>query len=311
MGRYFLKKNSIQVIVNEWSGEFGREMAEYFLRPAKKMQLRRISLPHGYIIWRNSEINQLEGNLWVTEHKRPDFSGRNNFSTYVVQNEEARRYYLVRGVWSEKLEILGSARFCPEWFSINYKLTGADIAGHDRKARFVALFFVPDWEYNVNRQACVMLIKKIAAVKSVSLMIKMNTRGTGSFYDDELDQFRRHRNVTFPNIDEHSTVLIKSADIVVNFASSIGLEAILQKKPVCNPVYLNGNTTIFDGSGIVFDAMDDNEVLHFFEMVRRGEHARATDEVLNEFLEKYILGGEIDGDVLQNYVKCFSKEINN
>ena len=190
-------------------------------------------------------------------------------------------------------------------------MTGADIAGQDKKVGLAALFFVPDWEYNVNRRACVELIKKIAALENVSLMIKVNTRGTGSFSDEELDQFRGHLNVTFPNIDQHSTVLIKSADLVVNFASSIGLEAILQKKPVCNPVYLNVNTTIFDGSGVVFDAMDDNEVLHFFETVKRGNHVRATDEALNRFLEKYILGGETNGDVLRNYVKCISKDVNN
>ena len=302
LGTYLLKKNSIKVVASEWSGVFGREMAEYILRPANRMGLRCVSLPHGYIIWRNSEINQLEVDLWETKRRRPDFSERNIFSAYVVQNEVARSYYLTRGVRSEKIKILGSARFCPEWFSINYKLTRNDVASQDKKVGFAVLFFVPDWGYNINRKACVTLIKKIAALRNVSLMIKVNTRGTGSFNKKELGEFLGQSNVTIPNIYQHSTALINSADIVVNFASSIGLEAVLQKKPVCNPFYLNGNTTIFDKSGVVFDARDDNEVLHFFEIVKTGNYAGIPDDVLDKFREKYVFGGGGRDDILQSYV---------
>ena len=167
MGRYFLKKNAIQVIVNEWSGAFGREMAEYILRPATQMRIPSISLPHGYIIWRNSEINQLEFNLWQTKNQRPDFSERNAYSAYVVQNEEARQYYLARGVQPEKIAMLGSARFCPEWHSINYKLARTDFEYQDKKDELAVLFFTPDWQYNVDKKACVTLLKTIASVNTI------------------------------------------------------------------------------------------------------------------------------------------------
>ncbi len=306
IGSYLLKKNGIEVVVSEWSGAYGREMAEYILRPANRMRLRCISLPHGYIIWRNSEINQLEVDLWSSKRQRPDFSERNIFSTYVVQNEDAHRYYLTRGVWPQKIKILGSARFCPEWFSINDKLTRVNIADEEKGVKLVVLFFVPDWTYNINRQACMILIRKIAELKTISLLIKANTRGTGSFNEEELNEFGRYPNVRFPDIGQHSPALIKSADIVVNFASSIGIEAILQGKPVCNPIYLNRNTTIFDKSGVVFDAIDDNQVFQFFDTVKEGNYASAQDEVLARFMEKYVLGGEQNGDILQNYEDLLS-----
>ena len=311
IGTYLLKRNSIRVVASEWSGVFGREMAEYILRPANRMRLRCVSLPHGYIIWRNNEINELEVNLWRTKQKRPDFSERNIFSAYVVQSEDACHYYLARGISREKIRILGSARFCPEWFSINNKLMKTDFVGQNKKAGLVVLFFVPDWEYNVDRQACVILIKNIAEKKNVSLLIKVNTRGTGSFSKKELAEIREHINVTFPSIDEHSTSLIKSADIVVNFASSIGQEAILQRKPVCNPVYLNGNATIFDKSGVVFDAKDDEEVLSFFDTVKAGRHIDVSDETLDKFLGKYVSGGEANGDILRRYVDLLSIDVIN
>jgi hypothetical protein len=111
IGTFLLKRNSIRVVASEWSGAFGREMAEYILRPANRMRMPCVSLPHGYIIWKNNEINELEVNLWKTKRKRPDFSERNIFSAYVVQNDEARRYYVERGISREKIRILGSPRF--------------------------------------------------------------------------------------------------------------------------------------------------------------------------------------------------------
>ena len=88
------------------------------------------------------------------------------------------------------------------------------------------------------------------------------------------------------------------------------MEAILQGKPVCNPIYLNGNRTIFDESGVVFDAKDDGEVVGFIEMVKKGNYTAAPHEVLNNFRAKYVFGGETNDDVLQGYLDLFSIEIN-
>jgi hypothetical protein len=304
-----LRRNNIRIVASEWSGAFGREMAEYILRPANRMRLRCVSLPHGYIIWRNNEINKLEVSLWKSEGKRPDFSERNIFSAYVVQNSDASHYYLARGISREKIRILGSARFCREWFSINNKLMKTDRLIQKKQVELVVLFFVPDWEYNVDREACLILIKNIAERKGVSLLIKANTRGTGSFSKKELAEIQDNANVTLPSMDQHSTALIKSADIVLNFASSIGLEAILQGKPVCNPLYLNGNTTIFDKSGVVFDAKDDDEVFRFFDMVEAGRDIVVSDEVLEKFLGKYVFGGEENSDILQKHVDLLLEDV--
>jgi hypothetical protein len=269
-----------------------------------------VSLPHGYIIWKNNEINELEVNLWKTKRKRPDFSERNIFSAYVVQNDEARRYYLERGVSREKIRILGSPRFCREWFLINNKLLKTNDLGKKKKTGLVVLFFVPDWEYNIDRQASLILIRKIAARKNVSLIIKANTRGTGSFSKNEFSEISDHINVTFPSMNQHSSTLIRSADIVVNFASSIGLEAIIQRRPVCNPVYLNGNTTIFDESGVVFDAKDSDEVFRFFDTVEAEGYIDVSDETLDHFLKKNVYGGETNADILQKHVDLLSEDVN-
>jgi hypothetical protein len=308
LGSYFLRRNRIQIVANEWSGAFGREMADYFLRAAKKNRLRSISLPHGYYIWKNMEINRFEVDLWNRKRKRPDFSDRNIFSAYVVQNEEAICFLVDRGMQKEKIFNLGSARFCPEWLAINFDLILKDKESVRDLSEFVVLFFVPDWEYNIDRVACLTLIRKLAALNGVSLIVKANTRGTGSLNKDEIGYFRSKINVSFPEVRQHSTVLIDQADVIVNFASSIGLEAILQEKPVCNPLYLNGNTTIFDGSGVVFDAQDDDDVINFIRIVQNGDRDPVSRSILDTFIGKYIFGGIEQSDVLNNYLCLLSED---
>ena len=102
-------------------------------------------------------------------------------------------------------------------------------------------------------------------------------------------------------MSEHSPLLIEQSDAVINFASSIGLEAILQGKPVCNPLYLNGNQTIFDNSDIVFDANSEDAVIAFIDLVRTGNWSLVSASEQSSFHREFVLGGEDSNDVLQSY----------
>ena len=77
-------------------------------------------------------------------------------------------------------------------------------------------------------------------------MIKGTTREIDGLYESEKEQLAKISNVKFADNSIPSPVLIRWSDLVINFASSIGLEAIMQKKPVCNPRYLHTNDSIFE-----------------------------------------------------------------
>ena len=69
--------------------------------------------------------------------------------------------------------------------------------------------------------------------------------------------------VVFADDDIHSPFLIRTSEIVINFGSSIGFEALRQKKLVINPTYLHDNRTFFDGSKAVYDVANEAGVVKF------------------------------------------------
>ena len=212
-------------------------MAEYFLRPASTMGLSCISLPHGYYIWTNNTINVNEVKLWEQNRIRPDFTDRNFFTMYVVQNAEAQEFKIKRGMSFEKVQVLGSARFCQEWFDVNCRLTldhSSRCAGDEGLS---VLFFVPDWNYNIDRQACVRLLERLASIQNISLTIKANTRGTGSLTPSERHQLSLGTNVRFADIQKHSPLLIRQSDVVINFGRGDYSYKIQNFSPVVFPIY--------------------------------------------------------------------------
>ena len=58
-----------------------------------------------------------------------------------------------------------------------------------------------------------------------------------------------------------SPSLVNWADVVINVASSIAIEALIQKRPIIYPFYLHRNKTIFDTPELVNLASGCEEVL--------------------------------------------------
>ena len=106
----------------------------------------------------------------------------------------------------------------------------------------------------------------------------------------------------------HSNCLIAASIGIVNFASSIGLEAIVQGKPVCNPAYLTENSTIFTGSGVVFDAFSDEDVVRFAHLVCQGETPNKVSEKSRlRFLNEHVMNWtSSSNDLLDNYEKLLT-----
>ena len=174
----------------------------------------------------------------------PDFSNRNWFTAYVVQSEEHKVENIKYGMNHKKLSVLGSARYCQEWLRINHKLLRVG----DKKqvtSMFSVVFFLPHWDYRVDRDECLELLHAIAE-ESCELCIKAHTRGSGALSDDEQRGLKNYEPVLLANDEDHSPVLIEKSDVVINFGSSIAFEALAQGKPVVNPKYLHGNETFFE-----------------------------------------------------------------
>ena len=306
LGTFLLQKHNIEVIVTEWTGHIGRGLSELILRPARFLKLPVFSIPHGYFLWRNPDFNKVVEAGLKESGKFPDFSNRNWFKNYVVQSEEHKAMNVRYGMDPAKIKVLGSARFCSEWTEINDRrmLRVCPITEGDQ--RFVVLFFLPHWDYQVERESCISLLQSIIDDPEMFLVIKAHTRGTGALSHEEQESLRKTGDVTFAREDQHSPALIRDSDLVVNFGSSIGFDALRRGIPVINPHYLHRNKTFFDSSGVTFDTVSESETLNAIKALQKRTIAVKESKEIEQFLRGRVNNGGSGGDVLASYLELFA-----
>ncbi len=307
---WLLKMGFISVIV-EWGGISGRGVARYLLVAGRILGLPIFSLPHGYHIWRNKVINDLMIRLGE-EHPAFDFSERNRFSRVIAQSENVQQFFLDRKVQREKLMVLGSPRFCEEWGlrNLNLALEEHPTIGTPRDKPLI-LFFLGTWDYRMNKSACFELVKALATVSDTNVLIKGHSRGSraGGLTAGERDDWLSD-SIFYAEDSTPSTVLIHHAHVVINYGSSIGIEAVLQHKPLCNASFLTENSTIFDKSGVAFDANSVEDVIEFVEQTLKcSKTATMTNETRAEFLQQHVYAGQAESKVLDGYLELFSGRV--
>ena len=301
LGNYFLRKHSIDVVVTEWSGKTGREKAKYILRAAFINKLRVYSVPHGYNIYTNLDVSKTVIDLKSKTGRWPDFSSRNAFTSYVVQHDSTRKLCEAYGIKKDKLSVLGSARFCREWFMINDKISNSIVNNQLDNTFFKIVFFLPQWDYNVNRKECFRLIVALSEIPGLFIRLKGSTREIANLYDDEESKFFSTDNVVFSK-NESSVYLIKWANVVVNFASSIGLEAVMQKKLIINPKYLHSNATIFDNSDVTINCESLDAVTENIMKIKKNLTKIPDSKSYQLFYDEFLEGSDSQENVLEKYV---------
>ena len=110
----------------------------------------------------------------------------------------------------------------------------------------------------MDSESTVHLIDQLAKLKNIVLAVKGHSRGDTLQQSSQINTNLRNVDVNSPAA---SSTLIKWCDIVINFGSSIGLEAIASGKPMINPAFLHNNQTVFDNHSAVLTANNISEVL--------------------------------------------------
>mgnify|MGYP005641173533 CR=1 FL=1 len=292
VGRRLIQEKQISCVVTEWGGPEGKGMAPCILRPARALGIPVISVPHGYHTWVNNDFNDATSSSINATGDLPQMADRNRFSAYVVQSNNIKRYCVESGIDQSKIQVLGSARFCKEWSEINLQLCGKHNNFVNYENGISILFFLSHWVYNVDRKRCVNLLETIAQKENVNLVIKGHTRGrvTGGLSEDEEKRLDKYPSIKYADERLHSPFLVKQADVVIVFGSSICFEALQQRVPVCKPNFLSRNITIFDNSGLVFEANTEEEVIRFVTSEELRRSAMPTEEVLENFFKEHIEG---------------------
>ncbi len=307
-GKKFMVEHRIGCVVTEWGGADGKEMAPFYLRPARMMNIPTIAIPHGYHTWFNDDFNSATVESLRNTGKLPQFPNRNKYSAYVVQSNNIKRYCIASGIVEENISVLGSARFCREWSNINYALCTNHQAEKNDLRGIIVVFFLNHWTYNVNRESCLSLIRKIAKEQDTQLVIKGHTRGkySGGLSPIEEQSLAKFDSITFADDGLHSPLLVSMANAVIVYGSSICFEALRQHIPVCRPKYICSNNTIFDNSGLVYEAECEDEVVEFIRDIE-SHKIKFEEDLLEKFFQEHVENNSTNYDVLESYVNLIAK----
>ena len=293
---------NVACVVYEW-GEPNRQS---FLG-AKALSIPTVCIPHGLNIFKNYDVNNHIKNIKEETGRWPNHTHRNRFDAYIFQS---LRHFKMACAWGhdpKKTFIWGSARFDPKWSKINLELMDAYKPKIIGNRILKIIFFMPHWSYNVNIDKTIECIKRILIDNSILLVIKGHTRGTGSLSSKNIESLKEYKNIVI-NANAHSPSLIQWSDIVINFGSSIGIEAIIQKKNIINPIFLHSNSTIFDNNNLTNIASNIDEVLALIESEKSKKINLPKENFIRDFMNLEVYANTEKKDVLETYYQNISNK---
>lgn len=295
-----LKRNRIDACIYGWCDPRYKGFQTRIFSSARMIGIPNICVPHGHNIFLNYDVNT----HLVAYHAKtggwPDFSPRNRYDSYIVQSEHHRELKIAWGMKPKKVLALGSMRFSPIWIQKHVEICSSyDGFPNKGPAAIKIVFFVPHWHYNVDIEMTVELIHQIGKEENTLLAVKAHTRGDG-LSQEVIDSLRTNSKIDL-NAQASSSSLIDWSDIVINFGSSIGLEAIVRKKIVINPLFLHNNKTVFDQSGVVYDAQTSMQVLSVIKDVKNGTLVSLSSTAFEPFMLSQIFAGEKSTEPVLRY----------
>ena len=202
---------------------------------------------------------------------------------------------MLSGVPSDHMDVLGSARYCDEWLEIYHSiLPPVSSLPPSGKLRIVYMDHGP--QYRTNADEIVESLKAVANLDFVEMIVKVSPRGHIS--DERLRDFFQLDSTT------HSIHLIRWADVVITFMSSIVLEAFFHRKVFLYPAYFHRNTMHWEEYGACWKVSDVSELLEALRSLNNGSApAPYQDENVKALLSDFVYGGREEADVLGNYAQ--------
>lgn len=305
----FLIQHDVSVCIFEWTVYYGSSIQNMFFGAAKRLKVPVISIPHGVAIYTNMDIMELQREIYQKTGKYRTTNIFNHIDLWVDPNYVTQKQHIIgAGVDPDISEVWGSARYYPDWAKANLERCPKFTPSKSTEGIIKLVFMLPHWAYNVDVCESVRLIKKLAYLPWVYTIIKDHTRGGGGLNDE----FRKELN-SLPNVEAtvsaHSPSLIQWSDVVINFGSSIGIEAILQDKILINPSYLHTNQTFFEETGSAYEPENTDELIEILDNIRKNDLIPIPEVNKINLLEVGVYGGKKEYDILEYYYERISNLI--
>jgi hypothetical protein len=294
---YYRKKWAAQILLQTGTQVvfFDHIMPEHyvvgaFLDAAKELSIPSVTLPHGVLLYTNE----------VTKAKSSDQRRRHKFSRYdhIVATNQLRKKALIKsGVPADKIVVLGSARYCPEWMAQNSEILPKVIEDRVERPNPLKLVFFPSKpQCNVDLERMSATLKLLASIDGIRVMIKPHTRSAGR---TELSGYR--------NIYDASDILTAElcawADAVLVVGSSVVTEALARGKTALYLRYLHANTTLFEDLKACWVIRDESELKKALSALRQDPQMKPYEaENVSRYLFDVVQGGSDENDVLGGYL---------
>lgn len=297
----FLRENNVSACVFEWCSPFerGTVIEKYFVA-AKGMGITTFSIPHGCNVFINSDANVSYRDQTLRGYLH-DAKDRNYFDYFVLQNPIRRAGWVKWGHDPAKTQAWGSLRFYPRWAKINQeicpKYEGAKIAGN--KMNVVFMQFQKD--YNIDNIAVLEFLRYLSNISDINLIVKDATREGKSFYNKAKETSSLGESlISWFGNEVHSPSLITWSDCVVVIGGSIGIEAMLQGKPVIYPTHLNSNRTMYEYFDAAHCVSSTEELNPLLSKIHRGE-AECKRAGIDALISEIVYAGGAEFDVPAYY----------
>tara|TARA_B100002052_G_scaffold58743_1_gene51738 strand:+ start:13303 stop:14559 length:1257 start_codon:yes stop_codon:yes gene_type:complete len=304
----FLRDEGFHACIFEWSTPFARgdKIEKYFIA-SKALGIKTFALPHGCNIFVNSDVTSGYRDSF-SRGKLVDQSETGLFDYYIFQNPIRRDGWIQWGFDPIKTQAWGSLRFSPDWAAKNLKACPKFSSEKDKFSKLRIVFMQFQKEYNIYNEQVLSFLKAISNVEEISLVVKDATREGKSFYDqNKASKELGESLVAWVGNEIHSPALIDWADLVIVIGGSIGIEAMLQNKPVLYPSFLSSNYTLYEKFGAAHCTQSVQESIDLINVLKDNKHIPLPAGVDKMFTE-IIYSGKEKYDVLDKYHREISSE---
>ena len=294
--------------------------ADWF-REARRLGIPLLGLPHSPSVYHNFDVKDPRLERPVRDYRLvwPEMRA---FDYIVLSTEYEKAMWLSQGFSRpDRLIVKGSPRFCPEWREVNRSILEPFRPGKSAQGKLRVVFFIPHFGPHVDHKRTLETVQALAGLDFIYLAVKEQTRqGAGQLtaaqrarlgQEDHAeiiesqkvmstaDWIRRGFSSRRDFKIESSVSLIRWADAVICYSSSIGIEAVSQNKLLINPVYLYTYASIYEALGACMEVRSLNELIAALRAGKEG--LSAPPYSAERFAETVIYGGQKTRDVLGSF----------
>ena len=285
----FLERSQARVLCFDWIRPH-KYVVEPLLKAAKAMSIPTVALPHGVFLYTNDSVQ-------TGSKKAEQFDRYSHFDYVVVQNRLFKETIVRSGVPEDKISVLGSARYCKEWMDHNNKILPRKIKSEvDNPRKLKVVFMTTRPHYRIDDDRMLKTFNLMYKLYGIEVIVKPHTR-TGK-------ESKIYENIPLANVADISSVeLCLWADVVLVIASSVIIEALVNKKAALYLKYLHENTMEYEEFKSCWTLNSEDELINALSSLRANLSAvRYTEEDMNRWLAEIMYGGRGEHDVLEDYV---------